>query len=84
MIMNTANYGIPCGIGLLVIGLVIRFYIGRRRFDRRNVAGLQQFSSYGKALWISFWEGIALLLASSFMVAGGILLASTAFTHLKF
>ena len=33
---------------LLGIGLIIRYWIGRRRFNRRSIAGLQLFSSYEK------------------------------------
>lgn len=31
---------------LIGIGLAIRYWIGRRRFNRRGIAGLQTFSSY--------------------------------------
>lgn len=31
---------------LLGIGLTVRYWIGRRRFNRRGIAGLQTFSSY--------------------------------------
>lgn len=34
------------GIYLLIAGLVIRFIVGRRRFNRRGVGGLQHFNSY--------------------------------------
>lgn len=34
--------------GLIGAGLLIRYIIGRRRFNRRGVAGLQLFSSYEK------------------------------------
>jgi hypothetical protein len=31
---------------LIGIGLFVRYWIGRRRFNRRGIAGLQTFSSY--------------------------------------
>jgi hypothetical protein len=37
---------------LLGMGLLIRYWIGRRRFNRRSIAGLQLFSSYEK-WWVT-------------------------------
>lgn len=34
------------GLVLFGIGMLLRFVIGRRRFNRKNLAGLQVFSSY--------------------------------------
>lgn len=51
--MNMAaqmKYSIPCGFGFIAAGGLLRFAIGRRRFNRRNVAGLQQFASYSQGL----------------------------------
>ncbi|MGF7072365.1 hypothetical protein [Mucilaginibacter sp. 3215] len=41
---------------LLLIGLLLRYLIGRRRFNRRNIAGLQHFRSYSQALFITTFE----------------------------
>ena len=43
----------PCAIHLSAFiliggGLLVRLLIGRRRFNRRGIAGLQRFSSYEK------------------------------------
>ncbi len=38
------------GIYLLITGIVIRFIVGRRRFKRRGIGGLQHFNSYLVAL----------------------------------
>jgi len=44
------------GILFLLIGVFVRYQIGKRRFNRRNIAGLQIFSSYIKGLIISAIE----------------------------
>ena len=38
------------GIASLILGLIIRYSVGRRRFNRRTPFGLQQFRSYNQAL----------------------------------
>jgi hypothetical protein len=60
---------------LIGLGLLIRYVISRRRFNRRGIAGLQQFTSYEKwwlitrieALfyflgWLAIGTGIFLLI----------------------
>lgn len=67
--------------GLIVIGLFIRFQIGRRRFNRRNVAGMQVFATYGLAVWVTFAERLLLFIAG-LMIAGGLFLRLvTAYNH---
>lgn len=41
---------------LFVMATRARFKIGERRFKRRNVAGIEEFESYGKALFTRAWE----------------------------
>ncbi|MGY3053846.1 hypothetical protein ACVWYG_002047 [Pedobacter sp. UYEF25] len=50
------SYNNSNGILFLLIGVFIRYQIGKRRFDRRNITGLQIYSSYLKALMISIIE----------------------------
>lgn len=47
LLISHSNYS---SILLLVLGLFIRHQIGRRRFNRRNIAGLQLYSSYFKGV----------------------------------
>lgn len=61
------------GVILLLIGLALRFFVGRRRFNRRGVGGLQQYSTYGKALVTTTFESI-LQLMGLLMILGGIFL----------
>lgn len=44
------------GIIFLIIGVFIRYQIGKRRFNRRNIAGLQIYISYLKGLIIATIE----------------------------
>ncbi|GAA0536944.1 hypothetical protein [Chitinophaga japonensis] len=62
------------GILLVLAGLLIRFIIGYRRFNRRGIAGLQHFSSYPVALLVLFIEWIFNLLGLLAILAGTLLL----------
>ncbi len=64
------------GIYLLIAGLVIRFVIGRRRFNRRGVGGLQHFNSYIVALLVMTIEWLFNLIALIAIVTGVFLLVS--------
>ncbi|MBK0379368.1 hypothetical protein [Mucilaginibacter segetis] len=66
---------IPCGFLLLVACFFIRYQIGRRRFNRRGVGGLQQFSSYRKAVVTTFLETLILFIGNLCGFAGLYLLA---------
>jgi hypothetical protein len=59
---------------LLGIGLIIRYWIGRRRFNRRSIAGLQLFSSYEKWWLITRIESLINLLALLAIITGIFLL----------
>ena len=83
--MNThQNYTIPCGLFLIGICLFIRYQIGRRRFNRRGIGGLQHFSSYRKAVTIGILEKLLLLIANLCGLVGIGLLALTGIGHIDF
>lgn len=46
------------GIVLLIFGFLVRYIIGRRKFNRRGLAGLQEFKSYGWAVIVTAMETI--------------------------
>ncbi|WP_051200191.1 hypothetical protein [Flavobacterium subsaxonicum] len=57
--METLSIKIPppfWGYLFLFLGIAIQYCIGKRKFDRRGIGGLPQFSSYGKAVIITFLE----------------------------
>jgi hypothetical protein len=78
------QYTIPCGLLLLVVCAFIRYHIGRRRFNRRGVGGLQQFANYRRAIWVTFIEWLILFIGNLCGLAGLILLAAAGFNHSKF
>ncbi|MGG5578136.1 hypothetical protein ACPDHL_12450 [Myroides sp. C15-4] len=61
------------GILSLLSGIGLIYWINRRRFYRRNVAGLEGFSSFEASLFIRFierigkWLAYALILFSLFL-----------------
>lgn len=63
-------YGYTC----LLIGLALRYIIGKRRFRRRGIGGLQHFSSYGRALITIFLEWVVKWVANILLLTGILLL----------
>jgi len=70
---------ILCGLLLAGFGLLVRYHIGRRRFNRRGMAGLQQFTSYKRALIVSSIETLINILGAACIVAGAALVLITYF-----
>ena len=62
------------GIIFLLIGVFIRYQIGKRRFNRRNIAGLQIYTSYLKGQITATIETLLNLLGILFIVLGSIAL----------
>jgi hypothetical protein len=58
------------GLALTVLGLLIRYSIGRRRFNRRSPFGLQQYHSYKEALGTRAGEGCAAGFGALLILAG--------------
>jgi hypothetical protein len=61
-------------IVMLVVGLIIWFSIRAAKFERRGVAGLETFDSYGDALAIRTGEGCAGVFAIFLAVIGALML----------
>jgi hypothetical protein len=55
---------------LFVAGLLIRYIIGRRRFNRRGIGGLQHFKSYNTSLVIPVLERVLNMIAAIMILAG--------------
>lgn len=58
------------GILAISVSIAVLFWIGKRRFKRRNIVGLEGFSSYEKSLVIPFLERIGKLLAYVLILVG--------------
>jgi len=68
---------------LCALGLFMRYHIGRRRFNRRGIGGLQQFPTYQKFILTMILEKVIFLIATLCLWAGLFLLALAGFDHLK-
>ncbi|WP_412468750.1 molybdenum ABC transporter permease [Pedobacter sp. KLB.chiD] len=67
---------------IFILGLLLYFFIRKRKFNRRNVAGIETFSSYEKSVFIRLLELIGRIL--SFILIGlGILLFWASYTQEK-
>ena len=62
------------GIVALILGLIIRYSIGRRRFNRRTPFGSQQYRSYNEALATRSGEGCARVIGTLLVLAGLVLI----------
>jgi hypothetical protein len=58
----------------LLLGVAIRYIIGRRKFNRRAITGLEQFNSYEKAVGTTLLEKLFKLFALILILAGILLL----------
>lgn len=83
MMKTQHSYTIPCALILIALCLFVRYGIGRRRFNRRGVAGLQQFSSYRRFVVTTTLEMILMIVANLCGLAGLFLLAVAGINHLK-
>jgi hypothetical protein len=62
------------GIILIVAGLLLRYIIGRRRFNRRGLGNIQFFNSYLEALIVSAIEWLLDLIGKLALLSGLLLL----------
>jgi len=58
------------GIVLIVIGAIIRYQVGKNRFNRRTPFGLQQYRSYDESLVTRGGEGCARVIGTLLVLAG--------------
>jgi uncharacterized iron-regulated membrane protein len=58
------------GLALLLIGLIIRYSVGHRRFSRRNPFGNPQFRGYNQSLVTRGGEGCAKVIGTVLVLAG--------------
>lgn len=58
------------GIIAMVIGIGLRYWINRRKFYRRGVAGLEGFSNYEKSVFVRFLERIGKWVAYLLIIIG--------------
>lgn len=54
--MDTVTAQLVFGIFVIVVAVVLIYWINRRRFYRRNAAGVEMFSGYTKAISVRFFR----------------------------
>ena len=74
MPLHHPNQILATGLVILAIGLYLRFKINQRRFNRRAVTGLEQFSSYGKAVFTRGAEAFFMIVAKILILMGILLI----------
>ncbi|UOH77026.1 molybdenum ABC transporter permease [Ornithobacterium rhinotracheale] len=68
--ISTDSFMLVFGIITFILGIALRYWINRRRFYRRNVAGKETFSSYEKAVIVRILERFGKLIAWAFILLG--------------
>lgn len=56
----------------MALGLAMRYFVNRRRFNRRTVTGMELFNSYESAWMIKLLEKLAFW-TGTFLILGGLL-----------
>lgn len=74
--MDAVTSQLVLGIAPLVIGLGLNYWISRRQFYRRNVAGLEGFSSFESAVFVRFLERIGKWMAYGLIIISMLVLWS--------
>ncbi len=77
-LIHHANHLTIYAIILLAIGLLLRYIIAKRRFNRRCIAGMQYFKSYWVALVTTILERIINIIAT-LMIIGSIIITAIKF-----
>lgn len=58
------------GVVFFLIGCFGIYWTGKRSFERRNMAGVEEFDSYGKAVGTRALEGLVSISAKAFAAFG--------------
>jgi uncharacterized membrane protein len=58
------------GIIIAAIGLILCYVIGKRRFNRRGIGGLQYYSNYGTAVVTTIFEKMVKLIGIILLITG--------------
>jgi hypothetical protein len=67
---NSEYTVITIGVFLVIVGVIIRYKINKRRFNRRGPAGLQHFKNYEQAWLITLFERILMRLSFIMIICG--------------
>jgi len=73
---DAMNTPLVIGISIMLFGICLRYWINRRRFNRRTLNGLEHFSSYEKSVATRSFEGFCKFLAYTFILIGFFLIVN--------
>lgn len=68
--MDAITSQLVLGIIPLVIGIGLLYWINRRKFYRRNAAGVELFSGYNTAITVRFLERMGKWIAYALFIIG--------------
>ena len=68
------------GFVFIALGLSGIFWVGRRRFYRRNMAGVEEFEGYGKAVATTVLEKLLNLICVVLTILGALALIKAYFS----
>lgn len=60
------------GLAMFAGGMFLRFKVNEKQFNRRNMAGVEEFSSYGKSVAVQSAEK-GLRLVAGFLIIVGVI-----------
>jgi hypothetical protein len=72
---------VALGIVLIALGAAGFFYVNRRVFYRRNVAGIEEFAGYGKMLIARAYEKAVRVISMLFLLVGIAIVAAKVLNH---
>ena len=58
------------GILSVIISIILKHWVGKRKFYRRNVAGIEEFKSYGSAVITDLLEKFVSFIAKVLIILG--------------
>lgn len=68
--MDPTTAQLVFGIVVIIIAIGLIYWINRRKFYRRSVAGVEMFSRYSTAVTVRFLERIGKLIAYVLIIVG--------------
>lgn len=63
------------GIFLTIMGVVLGLWTKKRKFDRTNSAGVEQFKNFGRKMVATTFEGVLYWVAVALLFVGVFILA---------
>lgn len=69
------------GVVLVITGIIIRYMIGRNRFNRRSITGVETFSSYERMNLTRLLEWLGSIIGLLLIIGGIIMVVLALLNH---